>query len=79
MNLFLLPFSLKRAAKIRTFFYPPNFFEFFLKYFLFLLKSNMNPAVFQPVELPYTGAYALFTYENFPDWKSWTIFVRFLT
>ena len=32
MNL-LLPFSLKRAAKIRTFFYPPNFFEFFLIFF----------------------------------------------
>ena len=43
MNLLLLPFSLKRAAKIRTFFYLPNFFALFLIFFLLLCrKSSKN-------------------------------------
>ena len=41
MNL-LLPFSLKRAAKIRTFFYPTNFFRLFLKYFLILSSKSLK-------------------------------------
>ena len=40
MNLFLLPFSLKRAAKIRTFFYLPNFFTLFLIFFLLLCRKS---------------------------------------
>ncbi len=37
---FLFPFSLKRAAKIRTFFYPPNFFRLFFTFFLILYRNT---------------------------------------
>ena len=43
MNLFLLPFSLKRAAKIRTFFKPPNFSHIFFDFFcIFVVERAKN-------------------------------------
>ena len=41
MNL-LLPFSLKRAAKIRTFFYPPNFSRIFFDFFILLCSNQLK-------------------------------------
>ena len=41
-NELFVPFSLKRAAKVRIIFKPPNFFDFFLKYFLILSSESSN-------------------------------------
>ena len=41
-NELFVPFSLKRAAKIRTFFYPPNFSRIFFDFFILLCSNQLK-------------------------------------
>ena len=41
-NELFLPFYLKRAAKIRTFFYPPNFSRIFFDFFILLCSNQLK-------------------------------------